>query len=147
MDVESAFGVFRSSAANKNLHSLIKRSVKAGIAGSSGKRGQLHQVVPRHRLDGLACLPPGRKTADDHKRIKPLFPQQVRHPGAGRFSQSSAIQVDVAVARQVLDLLGKIIGFDPYGTLDTTRVGIIVAVAADIGDERHSLVFFLQAAG
>jgi hypothetical protein len=39
------------------------------------ERRQLHQVILRHRLQWLPRLPPGRKSAHNHKRVESFFLQ------------------------------------------------------------------------
>src|ERR1035438_6394760 len=85
------------------------------------KRRQLHQIVLRNRLDRLAGLAPGSQSADNHERVESFFPQQVRHPGAGRFARSSTVKIDIFVLGKALDLFVEIIGFDPDGVLDPRR--------------------------
>ncbi len=77
------------------------------------KGRQLHQVIFGHRLQRLSCFTPGGQSADDHERVESFFPQQMRHPGAGRFARSSTVQVNVLVPGQVFDFLLKIVGFNP----------------------------------
>jgi hypothetical protein len=73
---------------------------------------QLHQVILGHRLQGFSRFAPGSQTAYDHECVESFFPQQVRHPGAGRFARSSAVEVNVLILGQVLDLFLQIVGFD-----------------------------------
>jgi hypothetical protein len=82
------------------------------------KRRQLHQVILRNRLNRLPSLAPGRKSADNDERVESFFPQQVRHPGAGRFARSSAVQINVLVPGKVLDLFLKIVGLYADRTFD-----------------------------
>ncbi len=96
--------------------------------------GQLDQVVFRDYFHRLASLTPSRQSADDYERVEAFFPQQVRHPGAGRFARSSAIQINIFVAGKVLDFFLKIVGLNANGVLDARSAGIIIAVAADIDD-------------
>ncbi len=53
--------------------------------------GQTEKIFGRHGLKRISGFAPSREAADDHKRIEPIFPQQMRHPGAGCLAQSSAI--------------------------------------------------------
>ncbi len=76
------------------------------------KRRQLHQIVLRNRLHRLPGLAPGSQSADNHERAESLFPQHVRHPGAGRFARSSAVQINIFVLGKVLEFLLKIVGLD-----------------------------------
>jgi hypothetical protein len=79
------------------------------------ERWQFHQIVLGNSLHGLAGLAPGGQPTDDHERVEAFFPQQVRHPGAGRFARSSTVQINVLVFRKVLDFLIEIIWLDPDG--------------------------------
>src|SRR5207245_521466 len=63
------------------------------------------------------------------------LPEHVRHPGAGCFAHSSAVQVDVLLLGQPLDFLIEVIGFDPDGALDARRIRIVVAVTANVDDQ------------
>src|ERR1035438_6937915 len=99
------------------------------------KRRQLYQIVLRNRLDRLAGLAPGSQSADNHERVESFFPQQVRHPGAGRFARSSTVKINVLVLGKVLDLFLKIVGLDADRSLDPGSPRVIVAVAADVDDQ------------
>src|SRR5919197_247636 len=58
------------------------------------KRRQLHQILPRHRFNRLPGLAPRRQTTHDNERIESFFPQQMRHPGAGRFARPSPVEIN-----------------------------------------------------
>ncbi len=100
---------------------------------------QLHQVVVGHRLKRFSGFPPGRKSADDDKRVEAFFPQLQRHPGAGRFALSSTVQIDIFAGRKVFQFLGKIVGFETNRTFDSLRFGIVVAMAADV--DHQDIIF------
>jgi hypothetical protein len=72
----------------------------------------MHQIIMGDRLYRLPGLAPRPKPADYHERIEPLLPQHVRHPGAGRFARSSAVHVNVFVAKQRFHFFRKIIGIN-----------------------------------
>jgi hypothetical protein len=104
------------------------------------KRRQLYQIIlgnPFHRLSSLA---PRSQSADNHERVESFFPQQMRHPGAGRFARSSTVEIYVLVLGKVLDLLLKIVGLDPDRAFDPGSPGVVISVAADVDDE-HAASF------
>ena len=105
------------------------------------KRWQLYQIVLRNRLHRFAGFAPGSQSADNHERVESFFPQQVRHPGAGRFARSSAVEINVLVLGKVLDLFLKIVGLDADRALDPRSSRIVVAVAADVDDQHPACIF------
>ena len=78
----------------------------------------LHKIMIGETTEEMiACdlkLEKGAQATVNHKCVKPLFSQQVRHPGAGRFACSSAIQVNFLILGQMLDLVQQVVRFDPY---------------------------------
>jgi hypothetical protein len=70
-----------------------------------------------------------------------------RHTGAGGFACSSAVEINLSILGEVLDFFDEIIGFDADGSGNALRVGVIVAVAADVGDEHIVSGIGGQAAG
>lgn len=76
------------------------------------KRRQLHQIILGDRLQGFSRFAPGSQTADDHECVESFFPQQMRHPGAGRFARSSTVEINILVLGQVLDLFLQIVGLN-----------------------------------
>ena len=105
------------------------------------KRRQLDQVVSWHGLQGLSGLAPRRQSAHDHEGVEPMLPQEMRHPGAGRFARSSAIQKNQLVLGQVLDFVRQIVGLYAQRTANARGLGIVVAVAADINHQDVVLFF------
>jgi len=103
---------------------------KTGLA----KRGQLYEVVFGYGLEVSARLAPGRQAADDDERVESFFPQQMRHPGAGRFARSSAVEIKFLIFRQVLDFLFQIVGLNADRADDAFGPGVVVAVAANVDD-------------
>jgi hypothetical protein len=91
---------------------VVLRDFLSVVCGRLAKRRQLHQIVLRHGFQWFAGLAPGSQAADDHERVESFFPQQVRHPGAGRFARSSTVKINVLVLGEVLDLFLKIVGLD-----------------------------------
>src|SRR5882672_1531218 len=61
------------------------------------ERRQLHEIGWGDGLDGLSRLTPCGQAADQDERVESFFPQHVRHPGAGRFAYSSAVEIHVFV--------------------------------------------------
>ena len=84
-----------------------------------GERRQLYQVAVEARAPAVGRPFSTRPTADDNERVESLFSQLQRHPGAGRFACSSAVEINVLVFRERLEFLGKIIRLDAHGSLDT----------------------------
>jgi len=78
-----------------------------------GKGWQFHQVVVGDDFNRLSGFSPGRETALNDKSIETLLSQLQRHPGAGRFARSSAIEIDVFFRSQGFQFLGKVVGFQP----------------------------------
>jgi hypothetical protein len=72
----------------------------------------MHQIIVRHRFGRLTRLPPRRQPAHDHERIESLFPQQMRHPGAGRFPRSSAVQINIFVFGQLFQFFRQMVGLE-----------------------------------
>ena len=62
-------------------------------------------------------MPPGftpsSEAPDDHVRIKSIFPQDVRHPGARGFARSSTVQINVLFPGETLHLFFQIIRLNP----------------------------------
>src|SRR5580693_9293836 len=127
------------------------------LVGSSGfylpwkarlvKRRKFHQIVLRDRFQRFAGLAPGSESADNHERVESFFPQQMRHPGAGRFARSSTVKVNVLVFGKVLDLFLKIVGFDADRAFNSSSPGVVVAVAAHVDDQHAAGILRRQARG
>ena len=103
-------------------------------ANDLGECWQFHQIILGDGFERLPGLAPGGEPADDHERVEPFFPQQMRHPGAGRFACSSTVEVNVFIFRKSLDLFFEIVGFDADRTFDALRSDVVVAVAAHVDD-------------
>ena len=71
----------------------------------------------------------------------------MRHPGARGFAQSSAVEINLSVLGEVFDFFDEVVGFDADGTGDALGVGIVVTMAADIGDQHVLGRFGRQSAG
>jgi len=65
-----------------------------------------------HRLQRLTSLLPGRYPAHKDERIEPLFSQLQRHPGAGRFPSSSAVEIYILVFGKNFEFLDKVVRFN-----------------------------------
>ena len=78
----------------------------------------MHQIIPRHRLDGLTGFTPGCQAADNHEGVESLFAKEMRHTGAGGFALSSTVQVDVLILGEYLDFLREIIWLEADGAAD-----------------------------
>src|ERR1700675_3132866 len=59
----------------------------------------------------------------------------MRHPGAGPFAHSSAVEVDVLVFWEFSKLLLEVVRLNPDGTLYASGIGVVVAVTAHIDDQ------------
>ncbi len=99
------------------------------------ERWQLHEVILGDRFHRFSGLAPGSQSADDHERVETFFAQYVRHPGAGRFARSSAVEVNIFIFGEGLDFLLKVVGLDANRILNAGGAGIIIAVAADVDDQ------------
>jgi len=104
-----------------------------------GKCRQLDKVIFGHRLQVSPGLVPRGETADEHKRVKSIFPQYVRHPGARGFARSSTVQINVLVLGEILHLLFQVVGLNANGSEDPFRAFVIVPVAANV-DDQNSIV-------
>jgi hypothetical protein len=47
---------------------------------------EMHEVVLRHRFDGVPSFAPSCQAADDHEGVEPLFSEEIRHTGARCFA-------------------------------------------------------------
>jgi hypothetical protein len=106
----------------------------ASDVGVSNKHRKLDYVLVRHGFERMSSLAPCAQTAGDDERLESLLLQEVRHPGAGRFARSSTVEINLSILGQVLEFFLKVVGFDADGSCNALRVGIVVAMAADIGD-------------
>lgn len=94
------------------LEPVENEKLRARRCSRLGKCRQLDQVVLGDRLQWLTGFSPGREAADNYKRVEAFFLQQMRHPGACPFARSSAVDVNVLVFGEILDLLFEIVGLD-----------------------------------
>src|SRR5882724_7969928 len=62
----------------------------------------------------------------------------MRHTGAGGFTLSSTVQINVLVARQLIHLLIQIIRLNANRSVNSMRSRVVITMAADIGDN-HAL--------
>src|SRR5581483_3591067 len=103
-----------------------------GPMANSAEGRQVDEVVLGDGLERVSGFAPGLQPAYEYERIESLFSEQMRHPGARGFACSSAIDINVFVARQVLYFFLEVIGFDPDRSLDALGAGVIIAVTADV---------------
>src|SRR5580704_15221721 len=89
---------------------VVLRDFLSVVCGRLAKRRQLHQIVLRHGFQWFAGLAPGSQAADDHERVESFFPQQVRHPGAGRFARSSTVKINVLSLGRFLISSSRLLG-------------------------------------
>jgi hypothetical protein len=92
----------------------------------------MYKVVVRDHFDLLARFAPRAQSSDDYERFESLFPQHVRHPGAGCFACSSTVDIDVFVLGEQLHFFKQVVGFQPNGAFNARRPRIVVAMAAYI---------------
>ena len=92
----------------------------------------MHKISRGHRLHGVAGLTPRGQASNDHERVESLFPQQVRHTGAGGFALSSTVEIDVFVLGERFDLIRKVIRLDSNRASDASSAWVVVAVAAHV---------------
>ena len=105
------------------------------------KRRQVHYIVNRYRFNRLSRLSPCAQASDDHERVESMFPQHVRHTGAGGFARSSTVDINVFVLGQQLELLLQVIRFQPNRSLDAGRAGVVVAMTAYIDQQNVFRLF------
>src|SRR5208282_6461950 len=58
-----------------------------------------------------------------------------RHTGAGGFACSSTVEINLLILGQVLDFFNQVVGLNANRSGNAFGVGIVVAVAADVGDQ------------
>jgi hypothetical protein len=92
----------------------------------------MDQIVLGNGFERLSSFAPSGEAANDHECIESLLPQQVRHPGARRFSCSSAIDINIFVPGQRLDFLPEAVRFETDRALNPRGSRIVVAMAANI---------------
>jgi hypothetical protein len=112
-------------------HDYLDSSARARTA----ERWEMHQIGLRDRLRGFPGLAPCCQAAHDDKRVESLLAEQMRHTGAGGFALSSTVEVNVFVLWEGLDFVGKVIGLDANGALDSRGAGIVVAMAAHVDQQ------------
>ena len=104
---------------------------------------QQDEVVRRDLFDGQSGLLPRCKAAHDDVGIESLFAEQMRHPGAGRFASSSAVEENELVFGQRFNRLLEVVGLESYGPAYPLCAGVVVSVAADIEKNQVSTRFHL----
>ena len=97
--------------------------------------GEMDDVIGGDLLHGVASFFPGGKASDYDFGFKASFVEELRYTLTGGLVLATAVEVDVAVAREIGESFDKTIGFNANRTEDAFGFGIIVAVAADVGDE------------
>ena len=61
--------------------------LSAEISGKLSTKGrQQHNVIFRYLFHGATSFAPGGQPAGNHVRFKSLFPEHMRHTGAGGFA-------------------------------------------------------------
>jgi hypothetical protein len=79
---------------------------------SSTKSWQQHDVVLRHLFHCAAGFAPGGKSAGDYVGVESLFPEHVRHTGAGGFFYSSAVEINIFILGEKRESWLKVIWFE-----------------------------------
>src|SRR5579863_4580314 len=103
---------------------------------ASAEGWQFNQVVVGDAFDGLSGFAPGAEPAGDYVDFKSQLDQLLRHTGAGGFALSSAVEINLLILGEVLDLFDEVVGLDADGAGDAFGVGVVVAVAADVCDDQ-----------
>jgi hypothetical protein len=101
----------------------------------SSKHRQLDDIIAGHGFHRLPCLSPCAQSTGDHEHLESFFLQQMRHPGARGFACSSAVEINLPLLGKVLDLLLETIGLDANRSGNALGVGIVISVAAHIGNQ------------
>jgi len=104
------------------------------------ERGQLDHVGWGDGFERQSRFAPRGQAADDHVGVEAVLFEQQRHPGAGSLAQSSAVEINVLVFGKNLDFFGKIVWLKADRSLDAFGAGVVVAVAAHVGD--HNVLIF-----
>ncbi len=97
--------------------------------------GQLDQVVVGHAFDRMSGFAPGTQSTGDDEHFESDILQLAPDPGARGFALSSAVEINLAIFGKVLDLFDEVVGFDANGAGNAFGVGIVVAMAPDVGDK------------
>ncbi len=84
---------------------------------------------------GIASFAPCAETSGDYEDFESQILQLTRHTGAGGFARSSAVEINLAILGEILDFFDEVVGLDADGSGDAFGIGVVVAVAADVGDE------------
>jgi hypothetical protein len=96
---------------------------------------QLDEVVVGNSFEGVSGFAPGTEASGDDEYFEPELLELLRHTGAGGFALSSTVEINLLILGEVLDFFDEIVGFDTNRTGDAFGVGIVIAVAADVGDQ------------
>src|SRR5271167_278166 len=83
----------------------------------------------------MSGFAPGTQPTGDDEHFESDILQLAPDPGAGGFALSSAVEIKLAIFRQILNLFDEVVGFDANGAGNAFGIGIVVAVAPDVGDE------------
>lgn len=106
----------------------------AQLYRTSAEGRQLDQIVFWHRFQMAPGFTPGAQASGNDERVESSISQHVRHPGAGRFPRSSAVEINLFVLGQALDLLIEIVRLDANRSLNAFGADVVVTVAAHIND-------------
>ena len=85
---------------------------------TAGEAGELDHVVFGDVLKRHSGLLPGGEAAADDAGVETLGAEDVRHTGAGRVVQSSAVEIDFFGIGKQGQGFGKAVGLKPDAALD-----------------------------
>src|SRR5438067_6362668 len=93
---------------------------------------QQNHILGRYRLQRIPRLTPGAESAHDHIGIESVLDQVMRHPGAGRFPHSSAVNVNLLVLWQLMNCLSQLARLQPDRAANSRSVVVVVTLTAHI---------------
>lgn len=107
-------------------------------------------LVAGDGFQGAAGFGPGAEAAVDDLGLAVLLVHHVGDADAGGLADAGAVEIDLALGSHELaegnEFLFEAMGFDADGVLDALHAGVVVAVAADVGDDDEAVgVFGLKA--
>src|SRR5260370_12983750 len=118
----------------------------AGMTGGrlSAESRKMHYIGLRHGLDRVSSSAPSRQATKDHKRIKSLLAQQVRHASARHFTPASAVQVHLLVVGEYFNFGAEIVWFNSNRAWNADSSRTVIAMTAHIAQHYLSRAFGLQ---
>jgi len=105
--------------------------------------GEVLDLVVGDGFEGAAGFGPGAEASVDDLGPAVLLVHHVGDADAGGLADAGAVEVDLALGGHELaegdELLLEAVGFNADGVLDALHAGIVVAVAADVGDDDEAV--------